>query len=135
LFAQLVVVLERSPAQLACCLGTLGRRRGSLLAAGTYVFREVERCTGLMLRLPASQLLNDPDLGARAKQELLERFLDMHQCSVWQGSWGGVYRPQEEARHAQRLKAYVQAAGRRAAQQAPAVASLLKEMLELGDSV
>jgi hypothetical protein len=46
----------------------------------------------------------------------------------------GEYCPQEEARHAQRLKAYVQAAGRRAAQQAPAIASLLQEMLELGDN-
>jgi hypothetical protein len=115
-------------------------------ASGSYVYTEVRKCTGVELMERSAQIVEGLEqtraspveqgrtLTAQAQHVSCDGFVHSHQCSVWQGSWEGLYCPQEEARHAQRLKAYVQAAGRRAAQQAPAVASLLKEMLELGNS-
>jgi hypothetical protein len=148
LHAQFVETLQQSPIQLANYLlfltGGLPKGGKAVVNAGCYAVREVEKCTGVQSLQPALQFLQNPQLkGASpaqmprllsAQDEPLDQFLTKHQQKEWLGAREGAYRPQEEARHAQRLKAYVQAAGRRAAQQAPAVASVLQEMLELGDS-
>jgi hypothetical protein len=143
-----VETLQQSPVQLADYLlflkGGLPQGGKAVVNAGCYAVRQVEKCTGVQLLEPALQFLENRQLkGASpaqiphmlsAQHEPLDQFLTKHQHSEWLGAREGAYRPQEEAKHAQRLKAYVQAAGRRAAQQAPAIASLLQEMLELDDS-
>jgi hypothetical protein len=141
LYTQLVTALHQHPSDLFILFSCMLMRGPSLNAAAHYIVDEVERCTGVDVLEVALQTDPDPqpagaqkDPDVQQEHEVLEAFLYRHQRSDWEVAWGGVYRPQEEARHAQRLKAYVQAAGRRAAQQAPAVASLLQELLELGDS-